>query len=288
MNLEANKPTGRAHGKCILIGEHSVVHGTPAIALPAGLFVEVELGDVAAAGLSPEFSSWFSALAQKHVDYPWVPARIAGDLPQGSGLGSSAALSVAALRALDQLKPIAAANLLTWADEAERIFHGNPSGVDVRAVLADTPIRYRRTETGPHIDALAKPPGAWHFQLWITPAGDSTATVVARVSDSLARTDKISELRLAADSIAAAEAALMSGNAAALGAKMFDFHRWLARHGASTTLLDQLVDQARQGGALGAKLTGGGGGGAMIVLAPDADWQPPTLPSQVDIRRFSL
>lgn len=280
-------PYGQAHGKCILIGEHAVVHGTLAIAMPVGLHVQVTLGEHTADGLSPIFCDWFGETALAHCGKRWLPAAVTGNLPRGAGLGSSAALAVAALRALATQKPIAPAQMLEWADACERLFHGNPSGVDVRAVLSDTAIAFRRGQAGPTVQTLPPFPGDWHFQLWLTPTGDSTATVVARVGDSLAKHNRQAELTEAERIIAEASAAAAGGQQRALGNAMFHFHDWLAKHGASTPLLDQLVELARLHGALGAKLTGGGGGGAMLVLAPNREWQAPALPSGVTAISFN-
>lgn len=281
-------PYGRAHGKCILIGEHAVVHGTSAIALPVGLHIDVTLGKQAAAGLNPTFNTWFGNVAAAHCGERWLPSQISGNLPRGAGLGSSAALAVAALRALATQKPMTNEQLTAWADDCERLFHGNPSGIDVRAVLSDVAIIFKRGNTAPTVQALPPFVGEWHFQLWITPSGDSTAKVVARVGSSLQSSNYQAELAQAEQIIEAAKMAAISGQQHQLGRQMFAFHQWLAKHGASTALLDNLVDLAKQHGALGAKLTGGGGGGAMLVLAPSATWHAPQLPDNVTVLSFCL
>ena len=60
---------------------------------------------------------------------------------------------------------------------------------------------------------------------------------------------------------------LALGRAADMGARMTRAHRILADLGVSTPQLDKLVRAALDHGALGAKLTGGGGGGCVIALA---------------------
>ncbi|RMF14570.1 MAG: mevalonate kinase [Candidatus Dadabacteria bacterium] len=280
---------GSAHGKCILIGEHAVVHGTTAIAMPVGLQVNVELDEgEPLAGLPDAFTTWFRNLATERTGRALVPVSADGDLPQGAGLGSSAALSVAALRALDAAGGKVDHELIALADEAERIFHGNPSGIDVRTVCADGPITYRRTAAGPDIAPLPRCAAPLWFELWMTPPGLPTAEVVARVSASLDRSGRDGALADAEATVQAARTALLAGDVAGLGSAMTHFHRWLAQHGASTDLLDELVQLALDHGAPGAKLTGGGGGGTMIVLLPDATWTAPQLPADVARARFVL
>jgi mevalonate kinase len=279
-------PRGRAHGKAILIGEHAVVHGSAAIAMPVGLQVEVELGLAEPAPLHPGFLQWFGELALARTGQAWLPAKIRGDLPMGVGLGSSAALSVAALRGLGTIAPWAADALLAAADSAERIFHGNPSGLDVRAVLADGPLAWRRLDGGGlHLEPATV--GAdLAFELWVTLPGPSTADMVELVSHALAADDQFAAITRATGHVEAARAALAVGDPQRLGAEMQAFQHWLRRYGASTPILDELVLHALQLGAAGAKVTGAGGGGAMLVLWPDGPRAAVPLPPAV--RRFAF
>ncbi len=272
---------GSAHGKAILIGEHAVVHGTSAIAIPVSLEVEVELGDVPATGLPDSFVDWFRSLAAERTGRALVPATISGDLPVGAGLGSSAALGAACLRALQSTGGIRPEELQDLCDTSEALFHGNPSGVDVRTVLADSPIGFRRNDG--HLEFWpVSVSGCWFFDLWVTPTGPSTAEMVARVTRNLDQSGHRSERLEYADTlVSAAGQALAAGDAPAVGQHMSKFHDWLHTMGASTDLLDQLVDYALAAGALGAKLTGGGGGGAMIVLWPDEQRPDLNLPTSV-------
>lgn len=278
-------PRGSAHGKAILIGEHAVVHGVPAIAMPVGMRMLVELGETPATGLPSAYCEWFAGVAERYTGRRWLPSRIHSELITGAGLGSSAALNVAALRALAQVAPAVTANLVTLADAGEALFHGNPSGTDVRAVLADVPIRVERTAAGVISEPVAIT-AEWQFELWVTPVEHDTRTMVERVSAALDAADKRAALAAAAADVAAAAAALASGDAAALGAAMNRFHSWLAQYGASTPRLEALVAQARSAGALGAKLSGAGGGGALLILWPDGAAR--ATPPDVTAARFRL
>ncbi len=254
--------------------------------MPVGLHVEVELGLAGPAPLHPGFLQWFGELAMARTGQAWLPAQIRGNLPMGVGLGSSAALSVAALRALGTIVPWAPNEVLAAADQAERIFHGNPSGLDVRAVLADGPLVWRRSEGG-NLDLEPAAVGAgFAFELWVTLPGPSTADMVELVTHALAEDDRLAAVSRATIHVEAARVALAAGDALRLGAEMQAFQHWLRRYGASTPILDDLVLHALQFGAAGAKVTGAGGGGAMLVLWPDGPRAEVPLPPAV--RRFAF
>jgi mevalonate kinase len=136
-NGELQRATASAAGKVILLGEHVVVHGHPALVagIDRGVRVTIVPGPPAASAVQvePALASAI-ALAARLLRLEGRPfaVEIAGDLPVGMGLGSSAALAVALLRALaasagETLRDDAAA---ARAHEIERLFHGTPSGVD--------------------------------------------------------------------------------------------------------------------------------------------------------------
>lgn len=282
MDVEAN-PVGRARapGKLILLGEHAVVHGSPAIAtsLDAGIDVEVALDvdgerlveaapDLADPRLAPAVAAAASAVG---IDSSarWR-VRVGGDLPVAVGLGSSAALSVALVRAFAAaagavLEPSAEAEA---AHRVECVFHGTPSGVDVAASLAGRPIWFE-----------AGPPRRWEpvpvargFDLVVHVAAgrhDTGRTVGGLRARAAGRPGLYRPLFGAiGDLVREARVAIARGDLAALGEAMTLDHGLLRSLGVSTPELDRAVDLALSAGALGAKLTGGGGGGAIVALAP--------------------
>ncbi len=267
-------------GKVILLGEHAVVYGHPAVAGSLARRVQCH-GETSDAGLRLRVPAWDLDVSVDD-DHP-VAAALAAiadacpgprpsitlvaktDLPAGAGLGSSAALSVAIARALTYAMDIDDARLEQIAAAGERCFHENPSGVDVALATRGGLGLYRR---GHGFTPIRSAPVSLVIGLSGQPR--RTADMVSRVASQrdknpTATNDHLTHL---GDAAAAAVAWLESGDNARLGVAMTDAHEHLAALGVSTALLDELVADAVGAGALGAKLTGGGGGGAVIALAP--------------------
>ena len=222
---------GSGRGKIILLGEHAVVHGEPAIATGLEHDVRVRLLPV--------------------------------------GLGSSAALSVALVRALAAsdgraLSPSEAARL---ANEVEKVFHGTPSGIDATTAAHGGLLWF---ETGP--------PMRWEE----VAAGGPLPLVVALSGEEHDTGRSVGGLRHRAESspevygpvfgaigglVRAGRTAIERAAWPLLGELMSMNHALLRACGVSTDALDRVVDDALACGALGAKLTGAGGGGAAIALA---------------------
>lgn len=270
-------------GKIILLGEHAVVYGYPALA--AALDRGVTLAPVptpAGGALRLDLRSWnlavradddhpvarsLDAIADE-LDAGSPPLSLIGDaqIPPGAGLGSSAALAVAVARALlTYLKrPIDVATLTRAAGASEALVHGKPSGVDVALAIAGGIGVFRRA-TG--LRALA---GVPPLRVLVGPSGAprSTARMIDQVASATgAKADdaRLHELGALTDT---GTIALLAADGRALGAAMNRAHTLLGELGVSTPLLDALCASARSAGAHGAKLTGAGGGGAVIAIAP--------------------
>jgi len=274
----------RASGKVILLGEHAVVYGAPALVaglskgavararrVDKGTTSELLLGDVeikADAGSPDERGRAFAALlGEQLLEGLRVEAESA--LPAGGGLGSSAALGVAIARAVSGLVDEHAGEeqILGRAMAWEKVFHGNPSGIDTAAAMHGGCFRFSKSEG---IRTLALPCDLWLAIGW---SGMSSGTremvemVARRRTRSPAVVDKSIEgiRRVVENGVLALEA----GDLLGFG-KLMDMNQMLlAGLMLSTEEIESLCSMARAAGAFGAKLTGAGGGGSVIALVAD-------------------
>jgi len=275
--------TGRAGGKVILLGEHAVVYGRPAVAagLPIGLEVEVTEGDgPAVLSAAPEIVAdprprelLVQAAALTGLDPTRLVVRVRSELPAGRGLGSSAALAVGVLRALATLagRRFERAAELDAGRRLEAVFHGTPSGIDPAAAALGTCFRFVRGEP-PSMTPL-RPALALPIVIAFGNRPRSTGAAVgglrARWEADRTRYDALFDC--VAEVVERGAAAATAGDLVALGRAFDDNQALLETLGVSSHEIGVLVAAARRAGALGAKLTGGGAGGAVIALAPDPE-----------------
>ena len=279
-----------APAKIILLGEHAVVYGQPAIAIPiSGLraTADVITADtgmglrIVAPSLGmtlpitniphPEESP-LNAIARlvldklEVADQPDLMLTVNSDIPVASGLGSGAAISAVIARALsaalNRILKVEDLNSLVY--EVEKIHHGTPSGVDNTVIVYERPLYFVR---GHEADFLAVGQ-TFHFLIADTGIPALTRVAVGDVSKLYeadpARYDQIFEsIGKLVDN---ARLALESGKALRLGSLMDENHLYLRELTVSSPELDRLVQAAKDAGALGAKLSGGGRGGNMIAL----------------------
>jgi mevalonate kinase len=279
-STEDEPATGRAHGKLILLGEHAVVHGTPALVAGIELGVEatlrlggegqrmtlLERGCVARSD-GDELGRALRALLQEGGAPDALELSVKGDLPPGMGLGFSAAAAVAIARAVENHLRGEAADerVLARATAWERVFHGNPSGVDVAAAMRGGCTRFTRAE-GTRPVPLRH---ALTVAVGLTGTASSTREMVEAVAELKRRTPEVADrcidgiATLVDNAISACEA----GDAVALGELLNLNQMLLAGLMVSTSTIEDMVAIARDAGALGAKLTGAGGGGAVFALA---------------------
>jgi mevalonate kinase len=286
---------GSGYGKVILFGEHFVVHGVPGIvsAIDSTTNAEVEkTGNrivvkderKTAKGYSEEkrlqqLESIERMLEAMGVD-PETPLSIwiGGTLPGFSGLGASAASSVAIARAISEElgMNISDEKINEVAYEAEKAYAGNPSGIDNTAATFGGLMWFQKNMTGKGntIERISiKEP----VEIVIGSTGKvaNTKAMVEGVAErKRANPQKYEPLFKRAEALAyAGRKALEANNVKKMGELMNGNHRLLQEIEVSSQELDLLVDMARKQGAFGAKLTGGGGGGCMIALTPTKELQ---------------
>ena len=269
---------GFGHGKLILVGEHAVVHGHPALAagISTGISVVARPGAgrlrvpawqlEAAVDDGTPVGRALGAIVRR-LDAPGLDFDAEAAIPSRAGLGSSAALAVAVARAAlaARGRPATDDVVAMAAAAAEEVFHGNPSGIDAAAARTGATGRYTRAAGWQPMPVLQ----AITICVGLSGRPRDTAAQVAAVGRLRERLPAAGEIlallgRLADD----AAGALARGDVDGLG-RIFDAaHGLLAGLRLSSPELDTLVHGARAAGAIGAKLTGAGGGGAVIALAP--------------------
>jgi len=286
---------GSGYGKVILFGEHFVVHGIPGIvsAIDASTDAEVKKAQKGinvkderktAKGYSEEkrlqqLESIERMLKAMNLDTKTpLDIWIGGTLPGFSGLGASAASSVAIARAISEELSLNLSNekINQIAYEGEKAYAGNPSGIDNTAATYGGLMWFKKNPAGGQ-DLVEKLHVRRPIEIVIGSTGKvaNTKAMVEGVAERKKKDPaKYDPLFKQAESLAVAgRKALEEGDLKKVGALMNENHRILQEIGVSSKELDLLVEMARKQGAFGAKLTGGGGGGCMVALTPGKDLQ---------------
>ena len=281
---------GTAHAKAILAGEHAVLYGHPAIAIPmleVGVQVRLEQPettctstvhyfDADTVGVVDEISGGPAILLQLGTlcHAMGIPDRglrvsIENSIPYGRGLGSSAAVGLSLVRALADLHDYRLTHdeQLRLVGLIEKTTHGKASGVDAATVGAPDP-RIRWFDAGRTRPLPVHP--ASTATLLVVDSGEPSSTAhsvqaVATLIGRRPRTTRATIDRIGA-LVHACAASLESGDTLGLGAAITENHSLLRELNLSTPSVDQLVADLTEAGALGAKVSGGGRGGCVVAV----------------------
>ena len=280
-----------APAKAILFGEHAVVYGRPAIAIPLAQIrakaliraidqpLTIVASDIDGArfqfGRDPfDPADPLAKMADLVVDHlqistPKGMIRIESAIPIASGLGSGAAVSAALGRAIAALHDasIHDRDLNDLVYEVEKLHHGTPSGIDNTVVVYERPIYFVKGKPIEFV-CIERP---LQIVLADTGVASTTKAAVADVRGLFERQpEETSALfRNIGTLVDQARVCIAAGDYEQLGELMTENHRLLKALDVSLPALDDLVTAAIDAGALGAKLSGGGRGGNMIALVED-------------------
>jgi mevalonate kinase len=288
--------TSSAPGKVIVYGEHFVVEGQPAIAVAVSVraYVSVEpieRDEIQVYSKNYNLAETYILRNRESWSGRMLPVAVAAyttmleagrktglkididsQIPPSSGMGSSAAVSVATVHATSlalglelELKKIS-----DIAYEAEKVVHGKPSGIDNTIAAFGGAIAYRKGEGFVQLKPVFR-----GVKLVLADTGKprNTGEMVRKVL-ALKNTypSILDTIYYSAGKLVVEAAQLLEqGEYEKLGNLMNINHGLLSAIGVSTKEIETLVHTARENGALGAKLTGAGGGGYIVALCREND-----------------
>jgi mevalonate kinase len=278
-----------APAKIILLGEHAVVYGQPAVAIPVsglratataepnapGRGLQIVLSDteiILPIEVQAEKTHHPLALIANQIlsllNAPTLDLTITvkSEIPIASGLGSGAAISAVVGRVLSSAlhHPLNDTELNDLVYQVEKLHHGTPSGIDNTVIVYERPVYFVK---GHNIDFFSV---KGRFNFLIADTGVSALTRIAVGDVNKLYNDRPEYYQhifeIVGGLVTKARTALENGNQAELGSLMNQNHIYLSELTVSSPELDRLVDAAQKAGASGAKLSGGGRGGNMIAL----------------------
>lgn len=275
---------GTATGKIILMGEHAVVYGEPAIAFPfhaANVTTTVETANEMSLDCS-YFSGNLSHAPQqlhniKESIYQTLSFlnredtlafKITSTIPPERGMGSSAAVAVSVVRSIFDYYSYSykEEELALLVNKAEKIAHGNPSGIDAAATSGTQPIFFIKGEAWQTFPMDMK-------QAWLIVADTGIKGQTREAVKDVAHLFEVDKQTISKKIIGLGQLTLKSKQAIladdvqGLGDAMEQAQRLLSEMTVSHPTIEKLIASAKAAGALGAKLTGGGRGGCVIALA---------------------
>lgn len=279
-----------APAKAILVGEHAVVYGQPAIAIPL-LDTKTKV-TIQALPLHPEGTILIKSdsinldgsIEDLEVSHPLRTTincvleelqlkrspscriTISSEIPLKAGLGSSASISVVLIKAFSNFlgKNFNLNEISNLVFEIEKMYHNKPSGIDNTVITFEKPVYFQK---GKEISFL-NPGKTMTFLIADTGKKRNTSKAVSFLHQKWIQDHKYIESRIAEIGKIVREAKLFfeDGNLNGVGLLMNKNQEILTELELSSPELENLIHTANKEGALGAKLTGGGLGGNIIAL----------------------
>ena len=274
---------GKSHSKIILIGEHSVVYGYPAIAIPLKkIEIECAIEEAKSNFFYDETDTLsvaiFTALKYLKKENAKIKYKITSQIPQKRGMGSSAAVSIAAIRAIfnyfgenleDEL-------LEKLVNTAEIVAHKTPSGLDAKTCLSDKAIRFVKNKGFSYIDLNLDA----YLVIADTGIYGNTGEAIQNVKNlgdkaelSMKKLGRLTDemTRILTGNIENKEEKIRREKISKIGEIMTAANTELGKLNITIEKTELFVKTAIENGAAGAKISGGGLGGCVIALAENLE-----------------
>ena len=274
---------GKSHSKIILIGEHSVVYGYPAIAIPLKkIEIECTIEEAKSNFFYDETDTLsvaiFTALKYLKKENEKIKYKITSQIPQKRGMGSSAAVSIAAIRAIfnyfgenleDEL-------LEKLVNTAEIVAHKTPSGLDAKTCLSDKAIRFVKNKGFSYIDLNLDA----YLVIADTGIYGNTGEAIQDVKNlgdkaelSMKKLGRLTDemTRILTGNIENKEEKIRREKISKIGEIMTAANTELGKLNITIEKTELFVKTAIENGAAGAKISGGGLGGCVIALAENLE-----------------
>ena len=281
--MKMKRGIGKSHSKIILIGEHSVVYGYPAIAIPLKkIEIECTIEEAKSNFFYDETDTLsvaiFTALKYLKKENEKIKYKITSQIPQKRGMGSSAAVSIAAIRAIfnyfgenleDEL-------LEKLVNTAEIVAHKTPSGLDAKTCLSDKAIRFVKNKGFSYIDLNLDA----YLVIADTGIYGNTGEAIQNVKNlgdkaelSLKKLGRLTDemTRILTGNIENKEEKIRREKISKIGEIMTAANTELGKLNITIEKTELFVKTAIENGAAGAKISGGGLGGCVIALAENLE-----------------
>lgn len=272
---------GKSHSKIILIGEHSVVYGYPAIAIPLKkIEIECAIEEAKSNFFYDETDTLsvaiFTALKYLKKENVKIKYKITSQIPQKRGMGSSAAVSIAAIRAIfNYFRENLEDELLEkLVNTAEIVAHKTPSGLDAKTCLSDKAIRFVKNKGFSYIDLNLDA----YLVIADTGIYGNTGEAIQNVKNLGSKAElSLKKLGRLTDEMTR----ILTGNIenkeekikkiSKIGEIMTTANTELGKLNITIEKTELFVKTAIENGAAGAKISGGGLGGCVIALAKNLE-----------------